>query len=129
MNPQGDKDFKRPVPIYGKIRIPYEAEPEDFTYEELELVNLVEPGEYRVTMNDRSKVLLTVVIHRNEHTQAPEILEFVSPMGYAADRRHGMPPFADMLREMLGDKARQVATMEERRRWVEQKKVPVSVGV
>jgi hypothetical protein len=128
LNPQGDKDYPRPALPFRKIYVPYEAEPEDFTWEELELMALLETGSYIVKRNDNSKVPITVEVTTNALTKKPEALWIVSELGFSTENRALMPPMANYLRQILGDKAKAILTMEDRREMVSEGALPVSVG-
>lgn len=128
LNPQGDKDYPRPELKYRKAYIPWEAEPEDFNFEERELLNLVEPGEYWVTRNDNSRVMIRVTVEFHEQSDKPEKIWFTSGDAYGRSVRSLMPPFTTMLREMIGDGAGGVMTMRQREEAVKAGELPISVG-
>lgn len=127
-NPQGDKDYPRPKLRFTEVYIPYRAEPEDFSWEEIELLNLLEAKEYWITRNDGTRLPLKVHVTVNELTGKDEKLMFVHSYGYSQEQRGLMPPLTTMLREMLGEKAKEVFSMAERQQLVDSGDLPISVG-
>lgn len=131
-NPQGDKDYPRPPLRYRKAFIPHQAEADNLSWEEIELLNLLKSGEYRVTMNDDSQMPLTVIVELSMSGQ-PDRLLFRSPM-YTAENFRRVPRLRDLLREVceqdpeLKAKAASVLTMAERERRVKAGELPVSLG-
>lgn len=133
-NPQGDTQFPRPK-LKCRMFLPWQAEEASLTFEEIELLNLLESGEFTLRRNDDSKITVTVRTIVNESTGKPDRLLVNSETAYNNDNHWMMPPLAKMLREVLRQRpstrsaADQVLTMDERVEAVERGELPVSVGV
>jgi len=121
-NQRGQRDY--PLPQL-KCRVfaphPLDRDPEisGLTREEIELVNLLEPGEYRITLNDQSQTALTVQTVKNAATGAIEQMRIVTP-AFDREKFKTMPPMATWLREVLAqhpepiaEAASQVLTMKQ----------------
>lgn len=136
-NPQGEKDYPMPA-LKCEVHMPWQQKPgmHGLDWEEVELLNLVEPGEYMVELNDGSVVPLNVVGTRNSESGKVEAMRFFGLKDeggaygafYTQERKAFVPALRLMLRQMLGDKATGVLTMTERRRLVAEKQLPTSVG-
>ena len=115
-NPRGDKDFPRPA-LKCPMLIPWPVEAEAHTREELELLNLLEPGEFMITRTDRSKVKLTVNIARKLDSEEPSQLAVNHETAFNNDNHKQMPH--DWIRQlaMANPKTRAAAanviTMDE----------------
>jgi len=127
-NPQGDKDHPRPVLRFDKVFVPYEAEPSDFTFEELELLNLLTQGQYPVERVDGSVIALDVRVKQNDITHRDEEIRLEHASAFNREHYRLMPGLAAMFRQMLGEKADHVLTMKERQALVDSEQLPVSVG-
>lgn len=125
-NLRGEKDYPMPA-LKCEVVAPFPSTPtlHAYTREEVELINLVEPGVYNVELTDNSLATLNVVGTKNSQTGALERLEFVgmydeATRGYAAfytkERKQIIPPLVAMLRQMLGASATDVLTMREEAR-------------
>ena len=125
-NPRGEKDFPMPR-LKCEVHCPWSNTPEvhGFDREEVELVNLLEPGEYQIELTDGATVTAFIVGDTNTVTGHIERLTFCGAYDpaqrmYAAlftkERKQAFPAFRIMLRQMLGDKADAVVTMGEERR-------------
>lgn len=117
-NPRGDREYPRPM-LKCKMHLPWEAERECLTREEIELLNLLEPGDFLVKRNDDSMIKVTVRARSNANTHKPEVLLMNSETGFNNDYAWLMPPLRVMLRQMLKqradtrDAAQSIMTMEE----------------
>lgn len=132
LNPQGDKDYPRPACKFRYLFVPYKAEYSDFTYEEMELVNLLEHGTYQVTRNDGSTIELDVRVTENKMTGKPEDLYLSHPFAFNGENRHTMPPFRAMLREIAEQTDKDtssILTMQQRTLKVRKGELPISVGM
>ena len=89
-NPRGDKDFPRPH-LKCQMLIPWPVEEEAHTREEIELLNLLEPGEFMITRGDRSKVKLTVTIARKLDSEEPSQLAINHETAFNNDNHKQMP--------------------------------------
>jgi hypothetical protein len=115
-NPRGDKDFPRP-PLKCPMLIPWPVEADAHTREEIQLLNLLEPGEFMITRTDRSKVKLTVTIARKLDSEEPSQLSVNHETAFNNDNHKQMPH--DWIRQlaMANPKTRAAAanviTMDE----------------
>ncbi len=128
LNPRGDKDYPRPDPIYDKLFLPWQAEKEDLTREELELINLIQPGEYSVRRHDGTEVKIDAKVVTNDVSGKPEQFWLISPMAFSSENRLLMPSLVETLRQMAGDAAKDVMPMDEERRLVASGELGVSIG-
>lgn len=118
-NLRGDKDFPRP-PLRCDYFLPWPIRPsaaEELTREEIELLNLIEPGEHTVVRADRTKVKITVRIDRKFDSDVPSRVVFHHDTAFNNDYHQLMPH--DWIRQMLYSNpktkmaAMGVLTMEE----------------
>ena len=126
-NPRGQKDFPMPE-LKCEIHAPWQSKPglHAFTREEVELVNLLEPGTYHVDMVDGSTIAVNVVGVKNGQTGKIESLTLCGVYDdttriyaalYTKENKQLFPGFAAMLRQMLGeDRCANVLTMREEKR-------------
>ena len=137
-NPQGEKDYPMPE-LKCEVNMPFPQRPSlhGMDWEEVELMNLIDPGIYKVELNDGSVVTVNVIGRTNHATGATESLNFSGPMD--PDTGHPTPLFTNtnkllfpslrnILRQMLGEKAEGVMTMASRVRKIKAGELPVSVG-
>lgn len=117
-NPRGERDYPRPR-IKFRAFLPWEAEWESMTREEIELVNLLESGDYYVRRNDESRVKLTIRTSDNPNTGEIERLLMNTDTAFNNDYAYLMPPLRSILRQVLSQRphtkaaAEEVMTMEE----------------
>jgi hypothetical protein len=142
-NPRGEKDFPMPD-LKCEIHAPWSMKPglHGNDREEVELFNLLEPGEYQVELLDQTTVTLCVLAEKNAVTGK---LEHMALMGaydpgekqhaafFTQDRKQIVPPMRHLLRQMLGEKAAHVLPMKEELRRIalppdHPQHLPVSVG-
>ncbi len=97
-NLRGDKDFPKP-PLKCRMFLPWEAEHESLTREEVELLNLLEPGEYAVRRNDGTKVKITVRANYKLDSDAPSEMLVHHDTAFNNDYHRLMP--ADWMRQMV----------------------------
>lgn len=118
-NLRGDKDFPRPL-LRCDYFLPWPVKPsaaEELTREEIELLNLVEPGEHTILRSDRTKVKINVKIDRKHDSEAPSRVVFIHDTAFNNDY-HALIPH-DWIRQLVTsnpktrDAARNVLTMEE----------------
>jgi hypothetical protein len=132
-NPQGDLQFARPK-LKCEMLIPWEAEAESLTVEEIELLNLLEEGTFTIRRNDMSKVEIKVQIRRNLNGE-PDRLLMNSESGFNEEFHWIMPSMVSILRQVLGQRAStkiaaaNVMTMDERLDRVRSGELRVSVGL
>lgn len=131
-NPQGDLTYPRP-PLKCQMFIPWEAEQESLTYEEIELLNLLESGEYGIRRNDGLRVNIKVRLKTNLNGK-PDTLLMNSESAYNEENSWMMPGLVSVLRQILAQRpdtkfaASKVLTMEERIDMVRNGSLLVSVG-
>ena len=97
-NPRGDKDFPRPQ-LKCPMEIPWPVEQEAHTREEIELLNLIEAGEWMVTRSDRSKVKMVVTIARKLDSDVPSKLTILHDTAFNNDN-HKLMPY-DWIRQLV----------------------------
>ena len=113
-NPRGEKDFPMP-PLKCEVHMPFPLNPSNhgMDREEVELMNLVNPGEYQIEKNDGELMTVNVIGRRNHATGDLESMFFSGRID--PDTGHPTPfvtrenrqQFASlrvMLRQILGDK-------------------------
>lgn len=119
-NLRGDKDFPKP-PLKCQMFLPWPCEPDspELTREEIELLNILEPGEYIVKRNDNTKIKMTVRIETKLDSDDPSRLIVNHDTAFNNDYHRLMPPMDQWLRGMLNSKPRlrarvaAVLTMDE----------------
>lgn len=131
-NPQGDLHYPRPK-LRCPMFLPWEAEAESLTFEEIELLNLLEDGEYLVRRNDGVKVKIIVKVKMNLNG-TPDVLMMNSESAFNDENHWMMPGLTVILRQVLDAKvhtrkaAVQVMTMDERVAAVQSGELKASVG-
>lgn len=136
-NPRGDKDYPRPL-LKCEMFTPWFRpwDPGSLTREEVELLNLLDEGEYTMTRNDGTKVVLPVIVKYKLGTKEPERITITHESAFKNEEQARNKSLADTLRSMLGRKAKDVITMEEEEAYIRlgqlndgtQSEQPVSVG-
>lgn len=102
-NLRGQRDYPLPA-LKCRLFAPHPIDPDPeisgMTREEIELVNLLEPGEYRFTLNDQSMTTMVLSAVKNKATGKVEQMRVETP---AFDREmfKQMPPMRAWLREVL----------------------------
>lgn len=91
------------------MMVPWIAEWESLTREEVMLLNLLEEGQYVVKRQDRSKVTLTVNIRYAEDNKTPSVLFINHDTAFNQENFRNMPPMPDMYRDMLKQHDRSIA--------------------
>jgi hypothetical protein len=120
-NPRGEKDYPMPE-LQCEVNMPFPQRPglHGFTREEVELMNLVEPGDYVIELNDGQPQQLSVIGKRNHATGKIEGLRFSGPIDpdtgrhtplFTAQNKQQFPNCATLLRQILGEKAHGVMPM------------------
>lgn len=84
-----------------RMDIPWSLRDEECTREEVELFNLLEPGEYRIRRNDGSRIVLTVMIRYGVDQVTPSHLIMNHETTFNNDHKNLLPSLADMARQML----------------------------
>ncbi len=137
-NPRGEKDFPMPR-LKCEIFAPWKMTPEihSLDREEVELFNLLEPGEYpNIHRMDQSEITVCVVAVRNSETGQLERLSLMGPKDeqgqhgslFPKEQKQNFPPLRQLLRELLGEKADSVQTMKAEIAQIARGELPVSVG-
>lgn len=103
-NPRGELKYPRPK-LKCRVFLPWEAEVESLTREEIELINLLEPGEYVIKRSDESRVGITVAGSRNvNNPDTFDRLLMNSETGFNNDYAYLMPPLRSILRQILNQR-------------------------
>jgi F0F1-type ATP synthase epsilon subunit len=117
-----------------KTMLPWEVENESITREECELINLLEPGEYRVKRIDNSKIVVTVQVRYGVDQVTPSVVLMNSDTAFSNDNKNLMPGLADLMRQILKQhkpeiaaKAAAIMTDEEEEALIEAGELTVSV--
>lgn len=115
-NPRGDKDFPRPA-LKCEMLLPWPAEEESLTREELELLNLLMPGEYTIRRADRTPIKILVTVQLKLDSNQPSKLLIHHDTAFNNDNHRLMP--YDWMRQMclshpaIKAQAKAVLTMED----------------
>jgi hypothetical protein len=98
-------DPDEPGPHKPKLRclmlLPWIAEWESLTREEVELLNLLRPGEYSLKRIDNSKVRVTITMDFKVDGNTPSRLVLTHDTAFNNDNFRLIPPLSDMLRQVL----------------------------
>ncbi len=132
-NRRGEKDFPKP-PLKCLMMLPWLAEWESLTREEIQLLNLLEPGEYRMRRIDNSVVMVHIEVTMNYDGTKPSRLLLNHDTAFNNDNFRLVPPLNDFLRSLLkqhpsaiAEAARQVMSDEEEAMLIEMGDLSVSV--
>lgn len=116
------------------MMIPWMVEWESCTREEVELLNLLQPGEYSLKRIDNSKIKVTVVITWGVDNLTPSQLVISHDTAYGNDQFKLMPALSDLLRQILKQhdmmtraKASQVLSDEDEEALIETGDLSVSL--
>lgn len=121
-NPRGQKDFPMPD-LKCEVHMPFPQRPtmHGFTREEVELMNLVEPGDYVIEMADGSTQKVSIIGKKNNDGRI-EQMRFAGPFDpdtgthtalFTRNNKQTFPALANMLRQIVGDAADAVMPMKE----------------
>lgn len=102
-NPRGERDHPRPR-LRCKMFLPWEAEWESLTREEIELLNLLEPGKFIIKRNDESRVEVEIKVSSNPNTGSYDRLLFIADTALNNDYHWLMPPMRAWLRQILSQR-------------------------
>lgn len=135
-NPRGEKDFPMPI-LKCDVFAPWKMSP---TYhpldrEEVELTNLLEPGDYLIELTDGSMCPLTVLGIKNQDGSL-ESMRFVGAKDeqgqyaglFTNENKQNFPAYRAMLREMVGEAADAVMTMKKEQNLIKSGELSVSQG-
>lgn len=103
-------EYKKP-PLKCLMLIPWLAEWESLTREEVELLNLLEPGTFLVTRTDKTKIKVVVQVRYKEDGKTPSELLLNHDTGYNNDNFRLMPSMTDMLRQIIKQLPPQIARL------------------
>ena len=129
-----DATGPRKAPLKCTMMLPWIAEWESLTREEVDLLNLLEPGEFLIRRADQSKVrvIVTLSYHVDGHT--PSTLVLTHETAFNNDNFRLAPPLATMLRQILKQSspavaraANQVLTDEEEEALIEAGELAIAV--
>jgi hypothetical protein len=103
-NPKGDRDFPRPALQCAFTMGSAEMPPELLTVEEIELLNQITPGHYRITKADDSQVTVSVVPTYDGASGAITKMALIAPFGgkHNPQDKDNWPPLRVWLAEALG---------------------------
>lgn len=99
-NPRGDKDFPKP-PLKAQIFAPWPVEHESITREEVELFNLIQPGDYIVVRNDGTKAKFMVKATYKMDSDVMDRILINHDTAFNNDNHTLIPPLTSVLRQML----------------------------
>lgn len=91
--------FKQPLKC--DMFVPYFAEWESCTREEVDLLNLLQQGEYLLTLNDDTVVPVTVLVDYKLDRVTPHRLRIRAQDAFNQEHKREVPPLAKFLRELL----------------------------
>jgi hypothetical protein len=136
-NPRGEKNFPMPL-LKCDVYCPWKMTPtyHSLDREEVELFNLLEPGEYPVEMVDGSTTRVHVVGVRDSNTGTLERLALLGGKDdtgvhaglFTNETRHNFPSLKSMLRQMVGEPADSVLTMKRESALIASGELAVSLG-
>lgn len=140
-NPRGEKDFPMPR-LKCEFYLPWKWTPEDqasrpaLSREEVELLNLLEPGDYQIELSDGAPQTVCVVGVKNTLTGKWEKLSLLGPKDdqgvhgglFLKDTKQQFPSLVVMLRQMVGEPAEAVITMKREINLIASGTLAVSVG-
>ncbi len=148
-NPQGQKDYPMPV-LQCEVLMPWPLRASDMngglTYEEVELMNKIKPGEYVLELLDGTAVQCCVLGTKNSISGKIERLAFMGQFDaearnystlFSKERRNIMPSMVNTLKQIIDQMPDanydDVMSMKERTRRThlpasDPKHLPVSVG-
>jgi hypothetical protein len=96
-----DATGPRKPPLKCLMLLPWIAEWESLTREEVELLNLLQPGEYVVKRIDNSKVRVVVQVELKVDGHTPSRLLLTHETAFNNDNFRLAPGLADMMRQIL----------------------------
>jgi hypothetical protein len=94
-------DDNHKPPLKCIMFIPWMAEWDSLTREEVELLNLLEPGEYRVTQNDGEEYRITIKAEFNLDGKTMSRLLMNHPTAFTQENFRKQAPLRMMLREII----------------------------
>ena len=127
-NPRGEKDFPMPK-LKCDIFAPYKLDRHGnhgLTREEVELFNLLEPGEFVIEGLDGAPIKVAVRAVKNASTDKLEKL-FLDTL-WDEEHFRTMPPARKWLREVYPKASASIMTMAEENRQIREGLLPISVG-
>lgn len=101
LNPLGERDHPRPELQCRIIWVGYELTKDILSFDEIALLNRMEPGSYRVTKADLKRIVFNVQEKRDDAGRR-EMLTFHFPCKGSEDRQNHAP-MVSYLREALGE--------------------------
>lgn len=136
-NPRGQKDFPMPE-LKCEVHMPFPQRPQlhGFTREEVELMNMVQPGDYVIEMADGSSQKISIIGKKNNDGRV-ESMRFAGPFDpdtnnhtalFTKENKQTFPALANMLRQIVGDASDAILSMKEEVKKVKAGELAVSVG-
>lgn len=95
-----EEEYKKPA-LKCIMMIPWLIEWESINREEVELLNLLQPGEYVLSRVDRTKIRVTVHVNYKVDNVTPSQLIMNHETAFNNDNKDLMPPLTDWLRMIL----------------------------
>lgn len=89
--------------------VPWIVEWESCTREEVDLLNLLQPGEYQLKRIDNSKVRVSIQVELRVDGKTPSRLVLTHDTAFNNDNFRLVPPLPDMLRQLLKQHEKDVA--------------------
>jgi hypothetical protein len=99
-HPDPDKRYAKPL-LKCQMFIPWLVEWESCNREEVELLNLLEPGEYILKRIDNTRVRVTIRITYGVDEKTPSRLDMGHDTAFGNDQFKLMPALSNMLRQIL----------------------------
>lgn len=126
-------DYQKPV-LKCTMMVPWLLDNDSITREEVELANLLQPGDYVLKRTDNSKVTVSVSVTLKQDGVTPSRLLLTHETAFNNDNFRLVPTFSDMLRQVLKQhgseiraQADAVLTDEEEEALIEAGELSVSV--
>ncbi len=127
-NPRGERSYPMPK-LKCEVWAPHKTDQgsHGWTREEVELLNLLEPGTYAFELNDNTPAKMDVIGVTNDISGAIERLTLSPTPPFNGEHHRRFKGMAIMLREMLGEKAAHVLTMKQEKTKIATGELAVSV--
>ena len=138
-NPRGEKDFPMPD-LKCEVHMPFQQKPglHGMDREEVTLMNMVEPGDYQIELNDGSFATLCIMGRKNHATGAIESMSWSGRIDpdtghptpfFTESNKQQFPPLRNILRQVVGEElAAAVMPIVKERRLVAAGELEISKG-
>lgn len=127
-NPRGEKSHPLPR-LQCEIYAPWKLDPNghSLTREEVELCNLLVPGEFDFELNDGSMAVMRIEGVKNDATGLMETLHLKPNPPWNQEHKQRFPPLVKILRDVLGEKATPILSMKREKALIADGQLAVSV--